>query len=59
MWKGGLEVRQGITADVLRRKARAEKDGRVAARMLGLANILERMGRTTAHNRRGNSIHPP
>lgn len=48
MWQGGLEVRQDITAVVLRRKARAEKDGRVAARMLGLANILEGMGRGTA-----------
>ena len=48
MWKGGLEVRQDMTAGGLRRKARAEKDGRVAARMLGIANILEGMDRATA-----------
>jgi transposase len=48
MRKGGLEVRQDITAGVLRRQARAEKDGGVAARMLGSANILEGMDRATA-----------
>jgi transposase len=53
MWKGGLEVRQDMTVDVLRRKARAEKDGRVAARMLGIANILEGMDRTMAASAAG------
>ena len=48
MWKVGIEVRKDMTAGVLRKKARSEKDGRIAARMLGIANILEGMDRTTA-----------
>jgi len=48
MWKVGIEVRKDITATALRKKARSEKDGRVAARMLGIANILDGMERTTA-----------
>jgi transposase len=48
MWQTGIEVRQDITAAVLRKKARSEKDGRVAARMLGIANILDGMSRTFA-----------
>jgi len=48
MWKTGIEVRKDMTAAVLRRKARSEKNGRVAARMLGIANILDGMDRTIA-----------
>jgi transposase len=48
MWQVGIEVRKDITATALRKKARAEKNGRVAARMLGVANILDGMDRATA-----------
>lgn len=48
MWKVGIEVRQDMTAVVLRKKARSERDGRVAARLLGIANILDGMDRTSA-----------
>lgn len=48
MWQVGIEVRKDITAATLRKKARAEKEGRVAARMLGIANVLDGMDRTTA-----------
>jgi transposase len=44
----GLEIRQDITAAVLRKRARAEKDGRVVSRLLGIANSLEGMDRDTA-----------
>jgi transposase len=48
MWKIGIEVRKDMTAAVLRRKARSEKNGRLAARMLGIANILDGMDRAAA-----------
>lgn len=48
MWQVGLEVRKDITATVLRKKARSEKDGRVASRLLGIANILDGMDRDQA-----------
>lgn len=44
----GLKIRQDITAAVLRKKARQERDGKVAMRMLGIANILAGMGREKA-----------
>ena len=48
MWKTGIEVRKDMTAAVLRKKARSEKNGRIAARILGIANILDGMDRTMA-----------
>jgi transposase len=48
MWKFGIEVRKDMSADALRKASRREKDGRVAARILGIANILEGMSRTQA-----------
>ena len=48
MWQVGIEVRKDITATVLRKKARSEKDGRVASRLLGIANILDGMDRDAA-----------
>jgi transposase len=48
MWKTGTEVRKDISAAVLRKKARQEKDGRVASRMFGIANILDGMERGEA-----------
>jgi len=48
MWQEAIEVRQDITATVLRKKARKERDGCIASRLLGIANILEGMDRDTA-----------
>jgi transposase len=48
MWQVGIEVRKDMTAAVLRKKARGEKDGRAAARLLGIANILDGMDRDLA-----------
>ena len=48
MGKTGIEVRRDITAAVLRKKARTEKDGRVSSRMLGIANVLDGMDRGQA-----------
>jgi transposase len=48
MWQVGLGVRKDITAGVLRKKARSEKDGRAASRLLGIANILDGMDRDQA-----------
>ncbi len=48
MWQVGIEVRKDITAAVLRKKACGEKNGRVVARMLGIANILDGMERGAA-----------
>jgi transposase len=48
MGQSGLEVRRDITAVVLRKKARAQKDGRVASRLFGIANILDGMSRDEA-----------
>jgi transposase len=46
--KAGIEVRRDISASVLRKKARREKDGRVASRMFGIANVLDGMDRDRA-----------
>ena len=46
--KAGLMVRRDISATVLRKKARAEKNGRVASRLFGIANILDGLGREQA-----------
>jgi transposase len=48
MSRNGVEVRQDVTAGVLRKKARAEKDVLAASRMLGIANILDGMDRVSA-----------
>lgn len=48
MWKTGIEVRRDISAIVLRKKARSEKDGRVVSRLFGIANILDGMERGQA-----------
>lgn len=48
MWKTGIEVRRDISAVVLRKKARSEKDGRIVARLFGIANILDGMERSQA-----------
>ena len=48
MKQSGIEVRRDMTAMVLRKKARGEKDGKVASRLFGLANILDGMDRERA-----------
>jgi transposase len=48
MKQTGIEVRRDMTAMVLRKKARGEKDGKVASRLFGLANILDGMDRERA-----------
>ena len=48
MWQEAIEVRKDITAAALRKKARSEKDGLVASRLLGIANILDGMDRDAA-----------
>jgi transposase len=49
----GLKVRRDISAVVLRKKARSEKNGRVASRLFGIANILDGMSRETAARQAG------
>jgi transposase len=48
MWQEAIEVRRDMTAAVLRKKARSERDGCIASRLLGIANILDGMDRDTA-----------
>jgi transposase len=48
MRRSGIEVRRDMTAAVLRKKARGEKDGKIASRLFGLANILDGMDRERA-----------
>ena len=43
-----VAIRTDIEAAELRRLARQEADGRVAARLLGLANVLDGMSREAA-----------
>ena len=43
-----LEVRTDMEAAELRRLARRERDGRVAARLIALANVLDGMSRGAA-----------
>jgi transposase len=53
MWKTGIEVRRDITAAVLRKKARDEKDGRAASRLFAIANVLDGMSREDAARQAG------
>ena len=43
-----IPIRDDIPAEELRRLARQESDGRVACRLLGLANVLDGMSRERA-----------
>jgi putative transposase len=43
-----LAIRDDVAPDELRRRARRERDGRVSARLIGLANALDGMDRATA-----------
>jgi transposase len=51
--KAGLVVRRDISATVLRKKARGEKNGRVSSRLFGIANILDGMSREQAATQAG------
>jgi putative transposase len=43
-----LVIRDDVVPDELRRRARRERDGRVSARLIALANALDGMDRATA-----------
>jgi transposase len=43
-----LAIRDDVAPDELRRRARRERDGRVSARLIALANALEGMDRASA-----------
>ena len=43
-----LAIRDDLAADELRRQARRERDGRVSARLIAIANALEGMDRASA-----------
>ncbi len=51
--QAGIEVRRDISATVLRKKARGEKNGRVSSRLFGIANILDGMSREQAATHAG------
>jgi len=51
--KAGLAVRRDISATILRKKARGEKNGRVSSRLFGIANILDGMSREQAAQHAG------
>ena len=51
----GLDVRRDISAVVLRKKARQAKDGKVVARLFGIANVLDGMTREAAARQAGMS----
>jgi transposase len=53
MWQTGIEVRRDISAVVLRKKARQEKDGRIVSRLLAIANALDGMSREDAARQAG------
>ena len=48
-----LRIRDDINPEELRRRARQESDGRVAARLFAIANALEGMDRASASRRAG------
>ena len=48
-----MAIRQDIAAEELRRLARQESDGRVACRLLGVANALDGMSREQAARQAG------
>ncbi|WP_036789862.1 helix-turn-helix domain-containing protein, partial [Pleomorphomonas koreensis] len=45
---GKLIIRTDISVETLRRRARLERDGRVATRLLAIANALDGMSRAEA-----------
>ena len=55
MGAAGLEIRRDISAEVLRKKARQEKDGKVVLRLFGIANVLDGLTRREAARQAGMS----
>jgi putative transposase len=53
-----LAIRTDLEAADLRRPARRERDGRVAARLIALANVLDGMSRAAAARAAGMDRHP-
>ena len=53
MWQTAIEVRRDISAAVLRKKARAEKDGRVVSRLFAIAHVLDGTDRDAAARQAG------
>jgi transposase len=53
MRHSGIPVRRDITPVVLRKKALQENNGRIAARIFGIANVLEGMSREEAARQSG------
>jgi hypothetical protein len=52
-----LAIRTDLEAADLRRPARRERDGRVAARLIALANVLDGMSRAAAARAAGMDRH--
>ena len=53
LWDGGtampaLKIRDDISAEELRRRARRESDGRVSARLIAIANAFDGIDRVSA-----------
>lgn len=55
MGAAGLNIRRDISAVVLRKKARQEKDGTVVLRLFGIANVLDGLTRKEAARQAGMS----
>ena len=53
MQQAGIKIRRDISSVVLRKKALQEKDGRVTARLLAIANALDGMSREDAARQAG------
>ena len=55
MGAAGLEIRRDISAAVLRKKARQEKDGKVVLRLFGIESVLDGLTRREAARQAGMS----
>ena len=53
-----LAIRDDISPEELRRQARRERDGRVSARLIAIANALEGMDRASAARLAGMIVRP-
>jgi len=51
-----LAVRDDISSEELRRQARRERDGRVSARLIAIANALERLRLHLRDNRLSHGV---
>ena len=53
-----LAIRDDVGSEELRRQARRERDGRVSARLIAIANALEGMDRASAARLTGMDVRP-